>query len=264
MRRKNLKNIYKLVEQIQEELPVEKAFLHDLKYSIEMTANSSSGLPSKTYKPSSMNCIRNMYYQMIGAPVEVGKVSASSDGIAKSGTDIHIRIQQSIENMKNNGIDCEYIDVADFIQQRGLDHLEVRSKNGMETKLYDKKLNVSFMSDGVVRYKGVYFIIEIKTETSFKWNNRTTYDPKHEMQGTAYSVELQLPDVIFLYISRDILDMKAYKFTPTQEMKDNFVNKISTCDEYVLKNVCPPKPVSLPKGQCTYCAYQNQCRKDGD
>ena len=39
----------------------------------------------------------------------------------------------------------------------------------METKLYHKKLNMSFMTDGIIRYKGKYFIFEFKKETSDKF-----------------------------------------------------------------------------------------------
>ena len=69
-----------------------------------------------------------------------GKVSYQLEGICESGTDRHIRIQQTIENMKKVlNIDVEYIDVAEFVKQRNLTDLEIREKSGMETKLYHKK-----------------------------------------------------------------------------------------------------------------------------
>lgn len=37
-------------------------FLSDLISSIEKTAVDGISTPSKKYKPSSMNCIRNMYF----------------------------------------------------------------------------------------------------------------------------------------------------------------------------------------------------------
>lgn len=262
MARNTLKNISRLIDIANQNIPPEQGFLSDLKHSIEKTEEKNRRKPSATYKPSSMNCIRNMYYQVMGAEPDPSSSSYCLVGICNSGSDIHERIQQYVEGMKANGIDCEYIDVADYIKSRGLDYLEVVSKNGMETKLYHKTLNMSFMCDGIIRYKGHYYVLEIKTEVSFKWQNRDGVDPKHYKQGTAYSVSLQIPEVIFLYVNRDVLDMKAYMFVPTKDMQQDFVGTIEECDGYVSRMICPPKPENLPKKTCEYCNYKNQCKKE--
>lgn len=263
MARNSLKGICKLIDQANEKLSPDQSFLADLKRSIEMSADEERRKPSQTYKPSSMKCIRNMYYQRTGAEPDVELSSYCSVGICNSGTDIHIRIQTYVENMKKHGIDCEYIDVADFVTSRNLDYLEIVSKSGMETKLYHKTLNLSFMCDGIIRYKNHYYILEIKTEASFKWSTRTDVDPSHHKQGTAYSVAFQLPEVLFLYVNRDILDMKAYLFIPTNEMKEDLVSDIEECEGYVGRLICPPKPVDIPRNVCNYCSYKTKCRKDG-
>ena len=140
-----------------------------------------------------------------------GKASYQLEGICESGTDTHIRIQQAIENMKNVlNIDVEYIDVAEFVKQRNLTDLEIREKSGMETKLYHKKLNMSFMTDGIIRYKGKYFIFEFKTETSDKFYQRKGVDKKHYNQATAYSIAFKLDKVLFIDENRNTLDKKAY------------------------------------------------------
>lgn len=263
MARNSLKGICRLIDQANEKLSPEQSFLADLKRSIEMSADGEKRKPSQTYKPSSMKCIRNMYYQRTGAEPDEELTSYCSVGISYSGTDIHLRIQNAVESMKNHGIDCEYIDVADFVKSRNLDYLEVVSKSGMETKLYHKTLNMSFMCDGIIRYKGQYYILEIKTEASFKWTNRTDTDPSHYNQGTAYSVAFNLPKVIFLYVNRDILDMKAYMFIPTNEAKEELIGSIEECEGYVGRLICPPKPADIPRNVCNYCSYKSQCRKDG-
>jgi hypothetical protein len=263
MARNSLKGICKLIDQANEKLSPEQSFLADLKRSIEMTADEEKRKPSQTYKPSSMKCIRNMYYQRTGADPDAELSTYCSVGICNSGSDIHIRVQTAVEDMKKHGIDCEYIDVADYVKSRNLDHLEIVSKSGMETKLYHKTLNMSFMCDGIIRYKNHYYILEIKTEASFKWTNRTDTDPAHYNQGTAYSVAFLIPEVLFLYINRDILDMKAYRFIPTNEMKENLVGTIEECEGYVNRLICPPKPADLPRSVCNYCSYKTKCRKDG-
>lgn len=268
MARSSLKNVCRLINQAKDNLSPEQSFLADLKRSIELEDEKGRRKPSQSYKPSSMNCIRNMYYQMMGVEPEVSGSSYCMVGICNSGTDTHKRVQDAVLAMKNNGMDCEYINVADFVTQRGLDYLTIISRpdperGEYETKLYHNDLKMSFLCDGIIRYKNHYYVLEIKTETSMKWSHREDTDPSHYRQGTAYSVSFNLPEVIFLYVNRDMLDMKAYMFVPTDEMKQNLIGLIDECEGYVGRMICPPKPDDVPKKTCTYCNYKEQCRKDG-
>lgn len=263
MARSSLKNVMKLIDAAKEILPPEQAFLNDLKRSIELTSFKKKRKPSKTYKPSSMNCIRQSYYQIVGKEPDEGTTNYSLIGICNSGTDIHERIQLAVSLMQTNDIDCGYMDVGEFVKQRNLDYLDIVSKNGFETKLYHKKLNMSFMCDGIIRYKGHYYILEIKTESSYKFMNRKDVDEAHNNQAVAYSLAFDIPEVLFIYINRDVLDMKAFLYTVTDEMKENLIGYIEECDSYINKLVTPPKPETIVKKYCTYCAYKTQCRKDG-
>ena len=262
MARDSLRSISKLLDRANNKLSVEEMFLSDLKRSIEISNDKQSRKPSQTYKPSSMRCIRNMYYQVTGVEPDPSDSGYCLIGICNSGTDIHVRIQTAVDEMKENGFDCEYIDVAEYVKQRELDDLQIVSKSGMETKLYHTKLNISFLCDGIIRYKNHYYILEIKSEASFKWTQRKGVDVKHYDQGTAYSTIFNIPEVIFVYVSRDVLDMKAYLFVPTQEMKDKLVNKIHECDTYVADGVVPPKPEDADRKMCSYCGYRLTCEKE--
>lgn len=262
MARQSLKNVIRLINDTKEALPVEQNFLNDLKRSIELEANKGSYVPSQTYKPSGMNCIRASYYQLTGVTPDESNTSYIFVGICNSGTDIHVRVQKAIDDMKQSDIECEYINVGEFVKQRNLTDLEIVSQNGMETKLYHKKFNMSFMCDGIIRYKGHYYILEVKTETSYKFMNRKDVDPSHHNQGIAYSLAFGIDEVIFLYVNRDILDMKAFLFDVTDEMRKSLVNYIEECDSYVKDLVAPPKPKDVAKKTCNYCMYKSRCRKD--
>ncbi len=263
MARNSLKNVMRLIETTKETLPPETDFLNDLKRSIELDADKESRLPSKTYKPSGMNCIRASYYQVAGIQPDVSSSSYTLVGICNSGSDIHIRIQTAVDNMKNNGMDCEYIDVADFVKQRNLDYLDIVAKSGMETKLYHKDLNMSFLCDGIIKYNNHYYILELKTESSYKFMNRKSVDESHYHQATAYSIAFGIDEVLFVYINRDMLDMKAFMFKPTDEMKQDLIGYIDECDGYVKRLIAPPKPENVAKKTCSYCIYKTQCGKDG-
>lgn len=260
-RSKALLNVLNLIDASVEGLPVEKQFLNDLKMSIERNDEKGQRKPSPSYKPSSMHCIRNMYFQITGAPIANTGTSSELVGICESGTDRHIRIQDAVAAMKENNIDCEYVNVADYVREHGLtDRLNIVSQQGNETKLYHKTLNMSFLCDGIIRYKGKYYILEIKTETSNKYWDQNDVRPEHKLQGIAYSVAFDIDNVIFLYENRDNCSKKAFMFHVTDDMKQDLVGKITECDLYVKNQVVPPKP-EIDKKTCAYCSYADICKK---
>lgn len=266
MARNSLKNVFRLIEDSQiDTTPIEQQFLSDLKRSIELQNKKNSRVPSNTYKPSSMTCIRNMYFQVTGATQDQEETPYTLVGICNSGSDIHERIQQSVLDMADSGMDCKYINVANYVRSRNLEHIEIIKEpdfeNGVyETKLYDKSRNISFLCDGIIRYKGKYYILELKTESSSKFMDRKEVDPKHYMQGTAYSTIFGIDEVIFVYINRDVLSMKSYLFAPTMEMRAEFDGQIMTCDTYVNQNKVPPKPDNAGPKLCNYCNYKTVCK----
>lgn len=259
-----LLNILNLVDASTEQMPIEQQFLCDLRASIEKQAAKEGRKPSQSYKPSSLHCIRNMYYQVMGVDGEADRSTSELVGICESGTDRHERIQNAISAMKENGIDCEYVDVGDYVRNHGLEgDITIVSKQGNETKLFNKKLKMSFLCDGIIRYKGQYFILEIKTEVSTKFWDRQGVNPDHILQGTAYSVSLGIDKVLFLYECRDNCSKKAFILEVTDKMKQDLVGKIMNCETYVERNECPPKPDDLNKRACSYCPYVKRCERDG-
>ena len=262
MARNSLKSVMRLIDVAKEEVPVEKAFLSDLERSIVMTEEKNDRIPSKTYKQSGMNCMRANFYQLMGKEPEKDNITYTGIGICNSGSDIHERIQVAVSTMLLNGIDCHYIDVAEFVKQRNLDYLDIVAHQGMETKLYHKDLNISFLCDGIIKYKSKYYILELKTESSNKFWQRQDVDPVHYNQATTYSLSLGLDNVLFIYICRDNLEMKAFMFTPTSDMKNSIVGYIDECNKYVARQIAPPKPEPLNKKACMYCHYKKYCKED--
>ena len=267
MARKSLKNIFDLIDVAKAELPPEQSFLNDLKRSIEINDKNNKQPGSKTYKPSGMNCIRQSFYTITGVEPDGTESSSMIIGICESGSDRHERIQEAVLHMKDNGIDCEYINVASFVRQRGLDYLDIvkeptLEKGGFETKLYHKKLNMSFLCDGIIRYKGHYYILEIKTENSNKFFMRSGVDSSHYHQATAYSIAFGINEVLFVYECRDNCDKKAFMLEVTDEMKEELISYIEECDEYIRKLKTPPKPFVISKKTCSYCNFRERCNKE--
>lgn len=263
MGRESLKSVARLINLANKDVPVEQSFREDLVRSIEINANKpSSHKPSLTFKPSSINCRRQSYYFLSETKADEPKpVSYNFAGICASGTDIHVRIQNAVMGMKANGMDCEWVDIEKFIADRGLDDLSVTMKTDTETKLYNKRYNMSFMCDGIVKYRGKYYILEFKTETDNKWYSRDGVDKKHYHQGICYSLNFQLDDVIFIYIDRSLLGIKSFLFHVTDEMRQEIIDYIDDVNSYLDKKIVPPKE-DIDKRICSNCSYVNNCRKD--
>lgn len=218
------------------------------------------GKPSRTYKPSSLHCIRQMYYQIVGADLDK-QASKTGDfyGICECGTDRHKRIQDVICHMREYGVDCDYVDVEDYVKKNNL-NVKVLKKTDYETKLFDEKRNIVFLCDGIIKYKGKYYVLEIKTESSYKWMSREYVDVFHKNQAFTYSLELGIDEVMFLYENRDICTKKSYILHVSQEDRDYIVTRINKCNEYVEQNIVPPKEEDLNKKTCQYCDYKTICR----
>lgn len=260
MARNTLKNIHNLIHQAVEVMPAEQAFLADLIAVIERTSETRT--PSKSYKPSSLDCLRKMYYQVVGEPPAVGQEDHGLIGMSETGSFRHGIVQQAVMNMQKMGIDCEWISVADYIKKHKPAGTIVVKECGNETKCYNSILNMSFLCDGVIRYKGKYYILEIKTEVSMKWATRKAPDDQHITQATCYSVGLGVDDVMFMYENRDLCSKKSYIVHVTEDMKqERVVGKIAECENYVSKLTPPPKTTVVK--HCRYCKYKTACRRDG-
>lgn len=267
MSRSSLKAVFNMIDAINEELPVEQTFLNDLRRSIELTDEKNYSPGSKSYKPSGMNCMRQSYYVITGAEADAGESSSIMVGICESGSDRHERIQNAVLHMKDNGFDCEYVNVASFVKSRELGYLTIVKEPNFEvgeyeTKLYHNNLHISFLCDGIIKYKNHYYILEIKTETSNKFFKRVGVDPSHHHQAAVYSLAFGIDEVLFLYECRDNCDKKCYLFKVSDDMKNGMIHYINTCDGYIERNEIPPKTDDTPKKTCSYCQYKTRCKND--
>ena len=254
-----INNMHNMINAQKESYSVEKLFLQDLLNTVEK--EQSKRQPSRSYKPSSLICLRQMYYQIIGAEQEQERGNARLIGMGESGTDRHDRLQKAIMKLAKCNEDYEWIDVEQYVIENNIPHLKIVSKNGNETKCFHEVLNMSFMCDGILKIKGVYYILEIKTESSFKFKGREAIAEDHRTQASCYSTAFKIDNVIFLYENRDSLEWLTFLLHVTEHMKQTLVvDKINQCDNYVSKLTPPPRADS--KKTCQYCKYVKLCRKD--
>jgi len=274
MSRNSLGNLHKLIattrggESVVTSLPLEVMFLNSLEQTITLE-NTKPNRSSTYYKPSSMNCLRNMYYGVKGAlrgdilePMKTNVI-----GICESGTDRHKRIQSYITKMNEKGFSWEYLDVAKYIKDNNLSNLEVKEnyhkdeEDNFETLLVDKELNMILSMDGLLKYNGTEIIgFEYKTESDSTWVNRVDINEDHKNQAFAYASRLGIDRIIFVYENRNNCFKKSYMLNITKENKDYIINRVNDCEKYVKINTLPPKTDN--KKTCYFCKYKDICDKD--
>lgn len=255
----NLKELHKAIRG-GIELTVEQKFVKQLELTIQQLEDEGKGQRSTNYKPSALTCPRQMFYYRNGVKADSLPSDYTAVGIAESGTDRHARLQAAISKMKECGYDCEYIDVEKFIAQFKPAGTRVVGKRGAETKCFNDIYDMSFMCDGIVRIGGNYYILEIKTESCFKFSSRFGVDEKHYAQGICYSLLFGLNNVIFLYENRDTCAKKAFMFTVTDKMRDEIKKRIEYVEECRKENKLPTKTSN--QRVCQYCPYALKCKME--
>lgn len=236
--------------------------------------------PSIYYKPSSLVCLRQMYFTRKGLDPEEDYKTASSIGILESGTDRHDRIQHVLDAMKDLGMEFEYIDVETYVKEHNLADIEIIEKKGMETKCFNKRYNMSFLTDGIIKYipENKYFIFEFKTEISQKFQTREHEEVIHQSQAACYALNFGIPDTLFVYEDRNFCNHKAFHYHVTEDDKKfKVTDKIEKVEKYLKENKVPPKitnkdidpnyvggqdRVTGPSAKiCQYCRFKEECNK---
>lgn len=267
----------KLVEAAARKQPINKAFLADVMSAIEVLDQKGRRKPSQTYKPSSLVCLRQMYFQVTGETPDESRTDYASIGMADTGTRRHVAIQTALESLVDLGYDWEYVDVEKYLRKKWAEgkctDIEVRGKRGMETSLRHKVLNISFMCDGIVRRisTGECYLFEFKNQISFKYAHddqqptlgiKAHVDSAHEDQVCTYCMCLDLDKALVLYENRDNCNLECPEvFEVTPEMKQARVDKILECDSYVERQIPPPMHVDTKP--CRWCQYKTACKKAG-
>lgn len=238
-------------------------FLTDLIYATEKWDKMNGVEASKTISPSNMKCSRAMVFKLLGKPRDKEKASYQLIDICANGTSRHEALQKMIYNMNSLGIDCEYVNVKDYVKKHKLPLRIGRASNfkkgEFETHLYSDRYSASFLCDGIILYKGKYFILEIKTESSGKFMKQKDVMDEHKNQATAYSLFLDIPDVMFLYENRDVLNKKVYVYTPSKQDKDRLEKLMLEAIQCANNNIIPDKPANVSRELCQYCSYKEVC-----
>ena len=261
--------IGKLVHAAVRKQPLNKAFLSDLMAVIELADMKGSRKPSRYYKPSSMVCMRQMFFTRIGEPPDETRTEYTAVGMADTGTRRHVAIQDALITMEGFGYDWRYLDVEEYLKKKWAEgkclDIEVKGKRGAETHLFHKTLLISFMCDGIIEQisTGSHFLFEFKNQISFKYNGKEAVDDEHVDQVSCYGMCLDLDYALVLYENRDSCNLECPElFEITADLKQATIDKVLECESYVERLVPPPKYTDTKP--CRWCRYKTACQKAGN
>jgi len=246
----------KILQQYRTSADVGDQFVAMLDQTIEQSHPYQK--PSLSLKPSSLGtCLRRSYYELTGAEVNHTLPSAELVGMGESGTDRHVRLQRQIQAMARQGFACEWVDVEEYLKQFPQPGVTVRRRAGAEVGLAYEPLGLHLYLDGIVKFMGKYYILELKTETSFKWTTRKGPAPEHAVQVACYSLVVGLSDVLMIYENRDTCKKKGYHVVVTHEERQAIRDYVEKVRWYVQQSALPPRTEDLTN--CRYCPYTNIC-----
>lgn len=263
------RRLLNLINNSNNNLPEYKKFQLDVMSAIERYDILHKRKGSRYYKPSSLHCMRNMYFTRMGAEQDTTPTEYNSIGMADTGTRRHEAIQEVLLSMKDMGYDWEYYPVSKYVEQKQKFgkclSIEIKGTVGAETHLIDKTLNTSFRCDGIMRKISTneYYLLEFKNVISFKFA-QVDNEPlaEHIKQVTCYCTSLDLDKAFVLYENRDNCELECPIIEITQDMKNNLVSYINECEGYVERLIAPPKDLNTK--HCRWCKYKTICKKVGD
>lgn len=218
--------------------------------------NLSDRLPSKTYKPSTMKCERNMFFQIVGEKIDEIEPAYNMIGITESGSARHEKLQYYLSVIHSER--WKYISVEDYLKEKNITHIEIIKKTNFETLCHDTRYNIRFKVDGILKYDNEYFILEIKTETDRKSFMRTSADPKHIQQSISYSLSLEIEKIFWIYEDRNICTQQYFITTVNDFDKASLIDKINRVNNFVSSNIVPEKCVD--RSECKNCKYTTACK----
>lgn len=215
----------------------------------------------KTFAPSSFRCPRISWFRLRGVqPDVVSKPDRTMEFSAQIGTACHVEIQKNLQQALGD----DWIDVETYLNDHPVQYEYELKKAGLETQITVYNPPVRFACDGIIRWKGEIYLLEIKTSEFTSFDELTDPKDKHVDQIKCYATLLGINHVLVLYQDRQYGGLKCYEMTITLSDNKFVLDRFKYVMDMVEANLAPE---GLPKGDawCTssMCPYYAKCKEWG-
>lgn len=221
-------------------------------------AESDSKPKNPTIAPSAMYCLKQNWFRLRGVlPDKPGKPDKTLDFTASVGTACHEKIQ----NILKEELGDDWLDVGCYIK----DTLRLDwgvSTYGFETRIEVKSPPIRFSCDGLIRWKGNLYLIEIKTAEFNSWNKLTTPRPIHVNQVKSYCTLLNVNNVLMIYQDRQYGGMKVFEFHISDDVIKQTWDTFYYLVDMAEKNL-PPEGLPTGDSRCSssMCPFYKKCKQ---
>lgn len=226
-------------------------------------AEKNSEPSHKTFAPSGFRCKRKMWFRLRGTePDQLKQVDRVLNFTAEIGTACHKIIQSNLKE----ALQDDWIPVDRYLQEHPIpyDYTLKQDDDGLETKIEILDPPIRFACDGIIRWKGKLYLLEIKTSEYSSFDELTDPKSEHIMQVKCYTTLLGLSGVLFMYQDRQYGSLKVYEMNVSDADKQMVTNTMKYVQDMAEANLAPEP---LPKGDkwCTpnQCPYYKKCAQWG-
>lgn len=219
----------------------------------------------KTFAPSQMRCDRMSWFRLRGTrPDKVTVPDKTLHFTAQIGTACH----ESIQKRLIEKLDQDWISVQSWINENPsyfADYDMTITTKGYESLIeLHSPYPVRFACDGIIRFNGKIYLLEIKTAEFSSLNNLTAPKDKHMDQIKCYSTLLHIPNVLFMYQDRAYGEVKCFEVTVTEKEQAKVKEKMDRVMEAVESNIAPEGlPIGDPDCIPSMCKYAKSCKAWG-
>ena len=219
--------------------------------------------PSKFIAPSGIRCQRAQWFRLRGTePDRAGTADRVLNFTAEIGTACHRIIQRNFKEALKE----DWISVTSYFSTTYIGHTYVLKEvdDGLETQVEFQDIPIRFACDGIIRWKGKLYLLEIKSSDFGSFDELTDPKSQHIDQIKCYSSLLKLEGVIVVYIDRQYGGLKFYEKTFTPADHEQVERTIQHIIDMTEANIAPDR---LPTGDpwCTpsRCKFYKTCKQWG-
>ena len=225
----------------------------------EAILEGESHIPSRTFAPSQLRCKRVSWFRLRGVlPEPETVVDRATNFTALVGSACH----QNIQDLLSKKLGASWIDPEDYLRSQSFNYKYSCTKNDYETQVeIFEPVPIKFAPDGIIFWKGKYWLLEIKTSEYSSFDKLEAPKSQHLDQIKSYATILHIHNVLVIYQDRQYGGLKCFEVTISDNDMDEMWGMFREVQDYVVKNIAPPKPLDTRYCTSSYCRYCNKCKE---
>lgn len=240
-------------------------FLSDYEKFVDDAILTDLQEPSSRYiAPSGIRCLRAQWFRLRGtSPDSQFRADRTLNFYAELGTAIHRIVQTNIKTL----LGADWLSVSDYLNNAELKHkfkISETDTDSLETRVEVIDIPIRFACDGIIRYRGKLYLIEIKTIDYSSFQELTNIRSVHIPQIKCYASLLKLHNVLVIYVDRTHGDMKIYELNVSDTDMDDVDKSLKTIVECAEYNIAPDRlPRDDPWCSSSRCKFYKVCKEWG-